>query len=93
MSGRNVSPSQAFKRISGLFLFWLSWLLWVLVVIAPFVLDAEVTTISMVSGSLLVAAEISFIVSLLLLGRPFYQDLKQRFHIIWHNMVNSGKNL
>lgn len=75
---------QKFKRILGLFLFWLSWLLWALVLIAPFVLDADVESIAIVATSMLVAAEISFIVSLLLLGRPFYQAIKQRLKLIWN---------
>jgi len=75
------------KRILGLFLFWLSWLLWALVLVAPFVLDADVETIAMLATAILVAAEISFIVSLLLLGRPFYQAIKQRLKLLWCNMT------
>jgi len=82
---------QKFKRILGLSLFWLSWLLWALVVIVPFVLNAEVVTIAIISTSLLVAAETSFIVSLLLLGRPFYQAIKQRIKAVWHKITNSSK--
>jgi len=91
MDGQSISLLRKFKRILGLSLFWLSWLLWALVIVVPFVLDAEVATIAMISTSLLVAAEISFIVSLLLLGRPFYQAVKLHFNIIWHKIVNSGK--
>jgi len=91
MNAQSASPLQKFKRILGLFLFWLSWLLWALVVIVPFTLDAEVATIAMISTSLLVAAEISFIVSLLLLGRPFYQAIKQRIKAAWHKITNSSK--
>jgi len=91
MDGQGISPLQRFKRMSGLFLFWLSWLLWVLVFVIPFMLDAEVATLAMISTSLLVAAEISFIGSLLLLGRPFYQAVKLHFNTIWHKIVNSGK--
>jgi len=83
MVDQRVKPLQQFKRFLGLFLFWLSWLLWVLVLLMPFVLDAEVATITIVSTSLLVAAEISFAASLLLLGRPFYQAIKQRLKSIW----------
>jgi len=92
MNAQSISLLQKFKRILGLFLFWLSWLLWVLVVVMPFVLDVEVATIAMISTSLLVAAEISFIVSLLLLGRPFYQAIKQRLKINWYKITNSSKN-
>jgi len=60
MNAQSTSPVQKFKRILGLLLFWLSWLLWVLMVVMPFVMDAEVATIAMISTSLLVAAEISF---------------------------------
>jgi len=86
MDVKKVSPLQRFKRLLGLLLFWLSWLLWVLVLVMPFALDAEVATIAMVSTSLLIAAEISFIMSLLLLGRPFYQAVKQRLKHIWHQI-------
>ncbi len=91
MDGQSISLLRKFKRILGLSLFWLSWLLWALVIVMPFVLDAEVATIAMISTSLLVAAEISFIVSLLLLGRPFYQSIKQRLKLAWHKMTSSGK--
>jgi len=87
MDNQSLRPLQKFKRMLGLFLFWLSWLLWVLLLVAPFVLDAEVATIAMVSTSLLVAAEISFAVSLLLLGRPFYQAIKQRLKCIWFKII------
>ncbi|MDQ6995955.1 MAG: transporter suffix domain-containing protein [Mariprofundus sp.] len=78
----HISHWPKFKRMLGLLLFWLSWLLWALVLAMPFVLNADVTSIAMVSTSLLVAAELSFIVSLLLLGRPFYQAIKQRLKSI-----------
>jgi len=84
MDGQSISLLRKFKRILGLSLFWLSWLLWALVIVVPFMLDAEVATLAMISTSLLVAAEISFFVSLLLLGRPFYQAIKQRLKISWY---------
>jgi len=92
MDDQHVKPLHTFKRMLGLFLFWLSWLLWVLVLLMPFVLDAEVETIAIVSTSLLVAAEISFAVSLLLLGRPFYQAIKQRMKSIWCKLTGRQSN-
>ncbi|MDQ6981967.1 MAG: transporter suffix domain-containing protein [Mariprofundus sp.] len=77
-----------FKRILGLLLFWLSWLLWVLMFAMPFVLDADVADLVVISTSLVAAAETSFIVSLFLLGRPFYQAIKQRFNGIWYKIAN-----
>ncbi len=87
MDDQRVSPLQKFKRMLGLFLFWLSWLLWVLVLVAPFVLDADVETIAMLATAMLVAAEISFVAGLLLLGRPFYQAIKQRLKFIWLKII------
>lgn len=77
----------------GLFLFWLSWLLWISGLVAPFVLLSDVASIAAVSASLLVAAEISFALSLLLLGRPFYQAIKQRLKFIWFNVVGKKPNV
>jgi len=57
MDGQSISLLHKPKRILGLSLFWLSRLLWALVIVVPFVLDAEVATIAMISTSLLVAAE------------------------------------
>jgi len=92
MDIQNISPTPKFKRILGLLLFWLSWMLWVVMFVVPFVLDAEVATLAMISTSLIVAAEISFFVSLLLLGRPFYQATKQRLKLARHKTRNSGQN-
>lgn len=92
MNDRCVRPWHKFKHYLGLFLFWLSWLLWLLVLLMPFVLDAEVATITIVSTSLLVAAEISFVASLLLLGRPFYQAIKQRLKFIWGKLTGKGSD-
>ncbi len=74
------------KRRLGLLLFWLSWTLWLLVFVVPFVLDGDLETIAVVTTSLLVAAEICFALSLLLLGRPFYEAIKARVRSLWHQM-------
>jgi hypothetical protein len=78
---------QKFKCISGLCLFWVSWLLWGLMLMAPFVLEADAETITMVVTALLVAAEVSFFVSLLLLGKPFYQAFKARLKSYWYKQT------
>ncbi|MBL4775070.1 MAG: transporter suffix domain-containing protein [Mariprofundus sp.] len=70
----------------GLFLFWLSWLLWALLLLVPFVLDAEVETIAVLSTSLLVVAEVSFLISMALLGRPFYLAIKLRVKTLWQQI-------
>jgi len=75
--------AQKIKRILGLFLFWLSWLLWALILIVPFVLDAEVETIAVLTTSLLVVAEASFLISMALLGRSFYHAIKARVKALW----------
>lgn len=71
------------KRSVGLFLFWASWLLWGLILLVPFVMDADATTVTVTATALLIAAEISFAVSLLLLGCPFYHAVKARVKILW----------
>jgi len=82
MDAQGGPPWRQFKRMLGLFLFWLSWLLWALVLVAPFVMDVDVEAMAMFATAMLVVAEISFIVSLLLLGRDFYQAIKQRLRYI-----------
>lgn len=71
------------KRLLGLLLFWLSWVLWAVMFVVPFVLDADVEAIAIATTSVLVAAEVSFIVSLLLLGKPFYLTMKARVKVLW----------
>lgn len=66
------------KRTVGLLLFWLSWLLWLVALALPFWLELDSRAAVAVSA-MLIAAEVSFAVSLLLLGRPFYQAMKARF--------------
>jgi len=71
------------KRIIGLVLFWGSSLLWILGLSLPWMLDGDAITLAERVAMLLVVAEISFAVSLLLLGRPFYEAVKQRLILIW----------
>jgi hypothetical protein len=75
---------QKSKRLLGLCLFWVSWLFWGLVLMVPFVLEADTTSIAVVVTVLLVAAEVSFFASLFLLGKPFYQALKARLKPYWY---------
>jgi len=76
------------KRIIGLILFWASSLLWVLGLSLPWVVvDADAISLAEWIAVLLVVSEISFAVSLLLLGRPFYQAVKQRLASIWRKMT------
>lgn len=78
---------QNYNRLLGLCLFWVSWLLWGLMLMVPFVLEADAATITMVVTVLLVAAEVSFFVSLLLLGKPFYQALKAKLKSYWYKQT------
>lgn len=82
-----MNEVKKLKWLLGLFLFWLSWLLWLLVFIVPFVMDGDVETIAVATTSVLVAAEVCFIVSLLLLGKPFYHAMKARLKALWLNHV------
>jgi len=77
------------KRRSGLLLFWLSWLLWGVVFVVPFVLDGNIETIAVLTTSLLVAAEVCFALSLLLLGRPFLDAIKARVRSLWHQIKSN----
>jgi len=81
---------QMMKRVLGLFLFWLSWVLWALMFVVPFVIDGDVETIAVTTTSVLVVAEVCFIVSLLLLGKPFYHAMKARVKSLWFQF--RGKN-
>ncbi|ATX82482.1 hypothetical protein Ga0123462_1624 [Mariprofundus ferrinatatus] len=84
------SPN-GFKRGLGLFLFWISWLLWGLMLVAPFLIDAEASTIAVAATTLLVAAELSFAASLLLLGRPFYDAFKAKLRPLWRRVRGSNE--
>ncbi|NWF36232.1 transporter suffix domain-containing protein [Mariprofundus sp. KV] len=79
------------KRSIGLFLFWASWLLWGLMLLVPFVMEADASRVAVTATALLVAAEISFAVSLLLLGRPFYQAFKERIKSLWVKLRGEEK--
>ena len=74
------------KQRFGLFLFWVSWLLWGVMLVIPFLFDTDATTITLTVTSLLVAAEASFAISLLLLGRPFYYAFKVKVKRVWHRV-------
>jgi len=79
------------KRSFGLFLFWVSWLLWGVMLLVPLLLDADLTTMTVTATVLLVAAEVSFALSILLLGRPFYHAVKARVKALWGRIsLNRG---
>ncbi|MDQ6967689.1 MAG: transporter suffix domain-containing protein [Mariprofundaceae bacterium] len=71
------------KRRFGLFLFWFSWLLWGLVLFVPFVVDADLETIAMLTTLLIAISEGCFWLSLLLLGKSFYLAVKSRVLQFW----------
>ncbi len=76
------------KRQLGLLLFWSSWLLWGLMLLIPIIFDLDATTLAVTITSLLVSAEISFAVSLLLLGRTYYNEFKMRLRPLWQRLRN-----
>jgi len=81
---------KRFKRGLGYVLFGLSWLFWGLMFVVPFVVDASAATLATISTSLLITAEICFPLSILLLGRPFYDTFKARLKPIWQRII--GRN-
>ncbi|MDQ6969505.1 MAG: transporter suffix domain-containing protein [Mariprofundus sp.] len=70
------------KRLLGLVLFYLSWLLWGVILIVPFML-VELDRLAVLTTSLIVAAEICFALSILLLGKAFYLAIKTRLKSYW----------
>ncbi|ATX79079.1 hypothetical protein Ga0123461_0653 [Mariprofundus aestuarium] len=78
------------KRSLGLLLFWSSWLLWGVVLIVPFMLDSDAATIAVIVTSLLVAAEVCFAASLLLLGRPFCHAVKAKLKPLWQRISDNN---
>ncbi len=76
-----------FKRGLGYILFGLSWLFWGLMFVVPFAVDADAATLATISTSLLITAEVLFPVSILLLGRPFYEAFKARLKPVWRRIT------
>ena len=81
---------QGFKRMLGLSLFWASWLIWGLVLLVPFVFEADAETVAMLVAAMLASAEVCFVVSLFLLGKPFYLAFKARLRPYWNKV--SGRS-
>ncbi len=71
------------KRLVGLALFYLSWLLWGLILLVPFMLDMDLDRLAVLTTSLIVAAEVCFALSMLLLGKAFYLAVKARLKSCW----------
>lgn len=88
MAGRSRAASRSedleqLKRTIGLILFWASWLLWLLMLMIPLLVDRDAESVALIVTSLLIAAEVSFALSLLLLGKPFYQAFKAKVKRFW----------
>jgi len=80
------------KRVLGLVLFSLSWLLWGLVLLIPFVLEADLESLAVITTALIVTSEICFALSLFLLGKPFYIAMKMRLKSCWQRGRNEKKS-
>jgi len=74
---------QSYKRVLGLSLFWGSWLIWGLAPVMPFVLEMDAATVAMIVATMLASAEVCFVASLFLLGKPFYLAFKARLKPYW----------
>jgi len=75
------------KRTLGLVLFWGSLLLWVFALSLPWLVDADAISLAAWVTVLLIVSEIMFAVSLYLLGRPFYEAVKQWFILFWRKIT------
>jgi len=84
---------KRFKRSLGLFLFWGSWLLWAVLLLVPLLPDADAATVTVTVTALLVAAELSFAVSLLLLGKPFHHAFKAKIKVLWFRLRGEREGL
>lgn len=78
--------AQVCKRRLGLLLFTWSWIPWLLLPLLPFVSEMEAKEMAATSVMLIASAEISFALSLLLLGRDFYHAVKMRLAIMRNRM-------
>ncbi len=66
------------KRNTGYFLLVISLLAWSLVLVVPF-LDFNKTQIVAISTSLIIAGEVTFYLSILLLGKEMWEKIKGLF--------------
>jgi hypothetical protein len=78
------------KTIVGYFLFVLSFVAWAAIAILPF-FDLSIAIASAITTGLIIAGEISFYVSIVLLGKEFLIKIKNYFKNI--NLIKKIKNL
>jgi len=78
------------KRGIGLILFWASSLLWLVALSLPWLLNMDAASMAGMIAALLVISEISFAMSLFLLGRPFYQTIKIRCISLWRKISGNS---
>jgi len=78
------------KTIVGYFLFVLSFVAWAAIALLPF-FELSITMASAITTALIIAGEVAFYVSIVLLGKEFLIKIKNYFKNI--NLIKKIKNL
>ncbi len=78
------------KTIFGYFLFVLSFVAWAAIALLPF-FDLSIAIASAITTGLIIAGEVAFYVSIVLLGKEFLIKIKNYFKNI--NLIKKIKNL
>ena len=78
------------KTIFGYFLFVLSFVAWAAIALLPF-FDLSIAIASAITTGLIIAGEVAFYVSIVMLGKEFLIKIKNYFKNI--NLIKKIKNL
>jgi hypothetical protein len=78
------------KTIVGYFLFVLSFVAWAAIALLPF-FELSIAMASAITTALIIAGEVAFYVSIVLLGKEFLIKIKNYFKNI--NLIKKIKNL
>ena len=78
------------KTIFGYVLFVLSFVAWAAIALLPF-FELSIAMASAITTALIIAGEVAFYVSIVLLGKEFLVKIKNYFKNI--NLINKIKNL
>jgi hypothetical protein len=78
------------KKIIGYILFVISFLAWAAIAFLPF-FELSIAMASAITTALIIAGEVAFYVSIILLGKEFLNKIKNYFKNI--NLIKKIKNL
>lgn len=75
------------KTIVGYFLFVLSFVAWAAIALLPF-FELSIAMASAITTALIIAGEVAFYVSIILLGKEFLNKIKNYFSKVKHFIKN-----